>query len=295
MPLGAVALMLAVNLVWSFNTIVVKIAVDTFGVPPLFFAGIRTLLILLVLFPLLRPVPANVWRVMAVGLAITGGSFALLFVGLVQAAPATAGIVSLMGAPLTVLFAILILKEKVRWRRGLGIALAFAGVLIAVASPSGAQSLDGVGYIALGSVVGALGTVFVKRLEVSAIRLQAWGAAASAALLLPLSVLLEEGQVAAFTAAPLEVGLALLYAALIVSVGAHTIYYRLLQRHEANLLVPLTLFTPIFTIALGAWITNDPVGDWLVAGAAVAIAGVAVILLRPSQTFSRRFLVRTRL
>ena len=38
--------------------------------------------------------------------------------------------------------------------------------------------------------------------------------------------------------------------------------------------------TPIFTLALGAWITNDPVGQVLLVGAALAAAGVLVILVR---------------
>ena len=144
------------------------------------------------------------------------------------------------------------------------------------------------------AVVGALGSVFVKRLEIPSIRLQAWAAVASVAVLVPLTVAMEVGQVAALSKAPWELAACLFFAAIIVSVGAHTAYYRLLQEHDANLVVPLTLFTPILTILFGAWLTGDAIGERLVIGGAIALAGVAIIVLRPSETFTRRFLVRPR-
>lgn len=44
---------------------------------------------------------------------------------------------------------------------------------------------------------------------------------------------------------------AVLFAALAVSVGAHTAYDGLIQHCEANLLAPPTLITPLATIAFG--------------------------------------------
>ena len=69
----------------------------------------------------------------------------------------------------------------------------------------------------------------------------------------------------------------------------------MLKEYDTNLVVPLTLLTPLFTIALGAWLTGDPVGPRLLIGGGIAIAGVAIILVRPSETFTKRFLVRSRL
>ncbi|KZY15296.1 hypothetical protein A3727_19675 [Erythrobacter sp. HI0038] len=60
------------------------------------------------------------------------------------------------------------------------------------------------------------------------------------------------------------------------------------------MIVPLTLFTPILTILFGAWLTGDAIGERLIIGGAIALAGVAIIVLRPSETFTRRFLVRPR-
>ena len=294
MSFRALLIMAFCNIAWALNVVVSKLAITDFSAPPLFYALVRSIIVAAVLIPLLRPLPAKLWQVLVIGLAISGGSFALLFMGLETASPSAAGVVSLSGAPMTVLFAILFLGEKVRWRRGLGIGLAFGGVLFAMAGENQMQTSTGLLLVFLSAMVGALGTVFVKRLDLSSIRLQAWAAVASVAVLLPLSLTLESGQFAALAASPWELAACLVFASLVVSIGAHTAYFRLLGEYDANLVVPLTLFTPILTIVFGAWLTGDAIGERLVIGGAIALAGVAIIVLRPSATFTRRFLVRPR-
>ena len=193
------------------------------------------------------------------------------------------------------LLAIVILGERIRWRRAVGIALTFAGVAVAVASPSAWSSSTGLAFVFLSALVGALGAVFLKRIELGSVNLQAWAALGSVVVLFPLSFALEGGQVASVTAAGWSFLAALAFSGLIVSLGAHTLYFGLLQRYDANLVAPLTLMTPIFTIALGAWITDDPVGQLLLVGAALAAAGVLVILIRPSRLLFKPLLVRPRL
>mgnify|MGYP006211496245 CR=1 FL=1 len=294
MSFRALLIMAFCNIAWALNVVVSKLAITEFSAPPLFYALVRSIIVAAVLIPLLRPLPAKLWQVLVIGLAISGGSFALLFMGLETASPSAAGVVSLSGAPMTVLFAILFLGEKVRGRRGLGIGLAFGGVLFAMAGENQMQTSTGLLLVFLSAMVGALGTVFVKRLDLSSIRLQGWAAVASVAVLLPLSLTLESGQFAALAASPWELAACLVFASLVVSIGAHTAYFRLLGEYDANLVVPLTLFTPILTIVFGAWLTGDAIGERLVIGGAIALAGVAIIVLRPSATFTRRFLVRPR-
>lgn len=291
----SLAIMLFCNCAWAFNTIVSKWAVDDLAVPPLFYTVLRSVLVAIVLIPFLRRIPPDPVRVMLVGLSISGGSFALLYIGLQTASPSAAGIVSLAGAPLTVIFAVFILGEKVRWRRAIGIALAFAGVAIAIGSPSGGESGIGLLFIVLSVLVGAIGSVFFKKITIGSVELQAWAALISLIVVAPLSFGMETGQVAAVRAEPLLVGLCVLFAGLVVSVVAHSAYFRLLQQHDANLLVPLTLINPLLTIALGAWLTGDPIGWTLLLGAAIAMAGVAIILIRPSGTIFKPLLVRPRL
>ncbi|MFZ9396637.1 MAG: DMT family transporter [Erythrobacter sp.] len=294
MNFRTILILMLCNLAWALNVVVSKLVVDDLGVPPLFYAFARSLLVMLALAWLLRPLPRELGKVLLIGLAIGGGSFALLFMGLETASPSVNGVISLSGAPMTVLFAMLFLGERVRWRRGLGILLTLAGVLIAMGSPAEVGSGTGELLLFAAAVIGALGSVFFKRIEIDARAMQAWSGVASALVLGPLSLALEDGQWASVAASPLEFAAALGFAGIVVSVGAHTAYYRVLQQHDANLVVPLTLMTPLLTIALGAWITNDPIGWRLLAGGALAIVGVAIIVLRPSSNIFKPLLVKAR-
>ncbi|WP_086739547.1 DMT family transporter [Erythrobacter colymbi] len=288
LPLSALGIMLFCNVAWAMNIVVSKIAVATLGVPPLFYTVLRSATVVAVLMPLLlRQRPARLPLVLLIGFAITGGSFGLQFVGLQTASPSAVGIVNLSGAPLTVLFAILFLGEEVRWRRGLGMALALGGVGLAIGAPSEAGDPRGLGFAFAGVFIGAFASVFVKRLEIGAATLQAWAGVASLAVMLPATLLLESGQIEVVRAAPLAVALCVLFAGVIVSVGAHSAYFRLFQTYDANLIVPLTLLTPLLTISFGTWLTGDTIHWPLIVGGTMALAGVAIIVIRPSRTLPK--------
>jgi O-acetylserine/cysteine efflux transporter len=295
LPLSALGIMLFCNVAWAMNVVVSKIAVSTLGLPPLFYTVLRSATVLIVLFPLLRQIPARLPLVLAIGFAISGGSFSLQFMGLQSATPSALGIVSLAGAPMTVLFAVVFLGEEVRWRRGLGMALALGGVGLAMGAPSEGSSFMGLALGFAGVLVGSLGSVFVKRIEVSSIALQGWAGLVSLSVMLPMTFAFETDQLEAIRVAPVAAAGCVLFAGVVVSVGAHGAYFRLLQAHDANLIVPLTLMTPLLTIAFGAWLTGDAIGWPLIIGGALAIIGVAIIVIRPSRNIFKPLLVRPRL
>lgn len=295
MPFRDIATLVLLCVIWAANIIVSRIVVTDMAIPPLFYAALRSAIVVAALSPWLKWPGKDWWRVALVTTAVSGGGFALLFVGLQDATPSSSAIVSLSGAPMTVIFAMVILKEQVRWRRGVGIALALGGVALAVASPTGWENSTGLVFVFAGAFVGALGSVYIKTIELSALRLMAWAGFFSSVLLFPLSALLERGQLSAALAVPWELVAALLFSGLIVSVVAHTLYFRILQANEAGVVAPITLLTPIFTILMGASITGDEVGAVMLAGAALAVVGVLVIAVRPSTTFFKGLLVRNRI
>src|SRR5687767_9915217 len=124
------ALIVLICAVWAMNNVISKIVVSELHVPPLFYAVARSAVIVLAVAPWLFPMPRPAWRTLAVGMLMGGGSFAMLFIGLLTATPSAAAIVSQLGVPMVTLLSVLALGERVRWRRGLGIALAVTGVVI---------------------------------------------------------------------------------------------------------------------------------------------------------------------
>lgn len=278
---GALAL---ICLIWASNNIVSKYVVSGLSVPPMFYAAVRFAVVTLAVSPWLLPMPRPRWRLVIVALLMGGGNFALLFIGLKTATPSAAAVVGQLGVPITTLLSMLMLDEKIRWRRGIGIALTFVGAMTVMWDPHGFRVSTGLLFVVAAALLGSLGAVMMKQMDgVKPLQFQAWVGFASFWPLAALSAWLEPGQVGAGLAAGWTLVGAVLYSGLVVSVVAHTIYYALIQRYEANLISPLTLMTPLATIGLGVLILHDPFGPRMAVGTVVALAGVLVIALRRNQ------------
>jgi len=273
-------LLVGVCLIWGMSNVLSKLVVGNWHIPPLFFAAVRFAIVLAATLPWLRPVPRPLWRIFAVGLLIGAGNFALLFIGLQSASPSSAAVVIQAGVPITTLLSIAMLGERIHWRRALGITLTLAGVLVVVWHPGLALS-RGLLFVLAAAFSGSLGAIMMKQMEaIAPLRFQAWVGLTAVIPLSIASALTEQGQWAASLAAGWPFVAALLFSALVVSVGAHTAYYGLIARYEANLLAPLTLITPLSTIALGVLITGDTLDMRTIAGSAIALIGVLIVAVR---------------
>jgi O-acetylserine/cysteine efflux transporter len=274
-------LLVVVCLIWGFSNVVSKFVVGHWAVPPLFYAALRFGIVFAVTAPWLLPAPRPTWRIISVGLSMGAGSFALLFVGLQTASPSAAGVVSQVGVPITTLLSIVVLGERIHWRRALGICLTLIGVLIVVWDPQGVALSRGLWFVVGSAFAGSLGAILMKQMaNVAPLRFQAWVGLMSFLPLSLASALTEHGQWASAVAAGWPFVAAMLFAALVVSVFAHTSYYALITRYEATMLAPLTLMTPLSTIAFGVAFTGDRLDARLMIGTALALLGVLIVALR---------------
>jgi O-acetylserine/cysteine efflux transporter len=295
MPIRDFALLIFVCVVWAGNNIVSKFVVTQLGVPPMFYASMRFLVVSLAVFPWLRNMPRPRWRMLLVGLLMGGGTFSLVFIGLKTSSPSAVAIVSQLGVPMTTMLSFFMLGERLNGRRLTGMALTLAGVLLVMWDPHGFRISVGLMFVVAASAFGSLGAVMMKQMEgVKPLQFQAWVGVSSLIPTLAMSILTEPGQVQVAQAAGWPFVAAVLFSGLFVSVLAHTLYYGLIQRHEATLISPLTLMTPLATIALGVVFTHDVFGPRMAIGTALALAGVLVIALRRNQFIALALAIRGR-
>lgn len=295
MSLRDFGLLALVCLVWASNNIVSKYVVSHLGLPPLFYAAVRFGIVALATLPWLFPMPRPRWRLIVVAILMGGGNFALVFLALKTSTPSAVAVVGQLGVPITTLLSVLMLGEKIRWRRAAGIALTFAGVMAVMWDPRGFSISTGLLYVVGSAVAASLGAVMMKQIEgVKPLQFQAWVGFASFWPLLALTALLEPGQVQAGVSAGWPFLASVVYSGLVVSVGAHTAYYLLIGRYEANLISPLTLMTPLATIGLGVAIFHDPFGPRMAIGSALALTGVLIIALRRNQVMPLLMAIRNR-
>ncbi len=293
MALRDLSLMLLVCLLWASHTIVSKIVVSGMEIPPLFYAAVRFGIVAVLAVPWLLPAPRPTWRILLVGFLMGGGGFALFFLGIKTASPSSAAVVSQLGVPMTTLLSVVMLGERVYWRRGLGIALTFIGGVLVMWDPGGGLPLSGGLILILGSALaGSLAAVMMKQIEgVRPLQFQAWIGLSSVVPLTLLTTSLEAGQVTRAMEAGWAFLAALLFSALIVSLLAHTIYYGLIGKYPANLIAPLTIMNPLLTVALGLLVTGDQFDRRMAVGTGMALCGVLIIALRRNHVMPLAALV----
>ncbi len=277
-------LMTLVCLIWAANTIVSKLVIANLHAPPMFYAALRFAVVLAVVWPWLRNAPRPLWRMMLVGLCMGSGTFALVFFALKTASPSAVAIVSQMGVPVTAVLSWFLLGERLDARRITGTAMTLAGVVLVMWNPDGLHMSAGLLFVVASAVIGSFGAVLMKQIEgVKPLQFQAWVGLSSVIPTLAYTLSFETGHATVALANPWALGAAVLFSGLVVSVLAHTLYYTLIQRYEASLVSPLTLMTPIFTIALGVVITGDVVDLRMALGAVLALIGVLVTAFRFNQ------------
>ena len=134
-------------------------------------------------------------------------------------------------------------------------------------SPEVLNSATGLLLIVIAAFVGAIGLVAIKRVhELEPLELQAWLAWGSLPILLPLSLMLEDGQLASVREAGLAGWGALLYSAVLASLVAHTAYFALIRRYPVSSVAPVTVLTPLFSVFFSVLLLGDVLDARMVVG-----------------------------
>lgn len=273
----------AIVLVWGVNNAAAKFATE--ALPPLFVGGARFLFALALLFPFIRP-PFPNWRIFLPVVLCAGPlHFGLLYIAFSRIENLSLfGVTLQLWAPLTAVFAWLILGERLsRWGLA-GVALAFAGSAFMTLGPASIADAPAVLIGAIGSSFWAMATVLVRKMpQVGALKIQGSASLVAAPVLLALAFTLEPGVVEAAREASWLVWACVAFAGLVSSVGASALLFWLVQRRETGRVTPYLLVTPLVTAALGVAYFGDQLTPRLVVGGLIAMAGVGLVAIEESR------------
>jgi O-acetylserine/cysteine efflux transporter len=274
-----IGLAVAVMAVWGFNFVVIDTGLDHFT--PLQFSALR---FALAAFPALlfvgRPQVPFRW-ILAVGLILGVTKFSLLFAGMEAGMPA--GLSSLVlqsQAVFTMLFAVLMLRERPRGVQVAGLLVALAGVAL-VATRMGAN----IGAFLM--IVGAaacwgLSNVATRRASPpDALRFMVWVSAVATGPLVVLTLAVDgpAAGYAAVRAIDLEALAALLYIALISTLAGFAGWGFLLKRYGASTVAPFSMLVPFFGIASATVFLGERIHAVDVAGGVLVVGGILLGLL----------------
>lgn len=257
-------------------------------VPPLAFAFFRFLIISIILAPRLFPLPFQPILIFLIAMGMGGINFMFMFLGLKYSTASNVALIGQLSLPIVTLLSIIFLGERVKWRRTLGMVLAFCGVMLIVYKPEGFKIDIGIIYALLSTILGAIGTILMKKLTpISAFQLQAWVAFYS---LLPLglaSFMVENNQISSIIHAPIGVFLALAFSSIGVSIIGHTSFYSLVKKYDVTLLMPFTLMVPLWAVLIAVVFLGEKMTPQLVVGGLICLSGVGMIALRENKAFSK--------
>jgi O-acetylserine/cysteine efflux transporter len=278
------AFMMLMNVVWGLATVATKVALGQ--LPPIMATAMRFSLIGLVLLPVLRWQPGRMKQILGIAITAGGVQLGLFYTGLAYSSGvASTAIMGQLGVPFSTILSIFVLGEVVRWRRWIGIVMAFSGTMVLGFDPRVIDHPLGTALVLSATLVGASSSILLRSLQgVGVFQLQAWIAIISAPFLILVSLLFETNQVEAFAAADFYTLACIVYTALASSLVGHGGLYYMLQRYPISLVMPITLMAPFLTVIFGIVFLGEALTLRLVLGGLITFAGVLIITLRKPDT-----------
>jgi len=207
------------------------------------------------------------------GVLAFGGSYALVYWGMVRVPAGLASVVMASTPLITFVLALLQRQEPFRWRELLGGLVALLGMTVMFAGHIGA----GVPLISLLSVTAGAGFfaeagILVKEFPTGhPIATNAIAMGVGTAILLSASLLAREPHIVPrYT----STWVALAYLVIFGSSTAYMLYLFVLKRWPASVTAFQFVLFPLVAISLGAWLAHEPVTRPLIAGAVLVLVGV---------------------
>ncbi|GAB4066776.1 EamA family transporter [Ancylobacter sonchi] len=271
----------AVVACWSANLVLVKLGVAE--IPPLLMSLLRFMLVAALLVPLKRVSRRQLPWILLVSVTFGAMHFGFLFIALGVTEAGTSAVLVQLGAPIASLLACLVFREPLGVVRAAGLVMTVVGVVVLALGPTFPGPLV-LGLLVASATGWAITNLVVKLMPpIDAMALTGWSALFAIPQMALATALFEDHAWASLAGAGWHGWAAVVYSALVSSVLAYGIWYRLLARNAVNAVVPYSMLNPVFAIGLGALVFGETVPALKLVGTALILAGVVLVLL-PRRT-----------
>jgi len=280
-PLDA-GLAVLVMVVWGFNFVAAKWGLVE--LPPILLMALRFGLTAVLLLPFVRCPRDKLASVFVLSMTLGCLHFSLMFTGLSRVDASVAAIAIQIQVPFSALLAAVFFGDRLGWRRALGMAVAFAGVVLLAGEPRVSSDLAALALIVAGAFVWSVSNIQIKQIgRINGFALNAYLGLFAAPQLLLVSLILEHDQMAALAAADWRALVSIAYMAIAVTIISYALWYKLLRRYPVNVVMPLTLLVPIVGVASGVVFLGDPLTWHTMLGGLATLVGVGIIVVRRPQ------------
>jgi O-acetylserine/cysteine efflux transporter len=284
-----VALAILTTVLWGVAFVATRIGLDSFSPPQLV-----ALRFLIASIPALVVAPPRVGvpTIIAAGLTLYAGQFLFQFFGIANGMPpGLASLVVQTQALFTVLFAAVALREQPTSRQLTGLVVAFGGLAVIGATAGHDLSLRGFGLTLMSPISFAIGNILLKRIGGTAdFALIAWMSLVPPLPAIAISLVLDgpEAFAQAIAVAPWSGWASSLYLGVVATVLAYSIWSSLLRRYPVATVTPFALLVPFVGALSSAVAFGERFGPLRLAGMALVLLGLGIIVLPGDRRAMRR-------
>ena len=270
---------LIVMVIWGFNFAVAKFGLREFS--PMFLMCLRFAGVAVVLLPFVRVPWGQMKEIFILSVLLGSLHFPLMFTGLTGVDAATASIAIQLQVPFSSILAAILYRDKLGWKRGLGMAISFAGVIVIAGEPRALDNTFYLGLVIVAALVFSIVNIQIKRIgDINGFTLNGWMAVMAAPQLLVATLVMETGQWEQLQSATWLGWSSIAYMAVMVTIVSYLMWYPLVRKYPVNQTMPWTLLAPVFGVLSGIVVLGEPMTPAMVIGGALTLVGVAVIVIR---------------
>jgi O-acetylserine/cysteine efflux transporter len=284
MPFTHTLLALLTVLIWGSNFVVIKWGLGEF--PPLLFSTLRFALSALP-WVFFIPRPASSWgRLFAAGSFLSVGQFGLLYWAMQgDISPGLASLVVQSQVFFTILLAVALRGEHLRWLQYAALSLAALGFLLVgwhgARDPAAAVTPWGLMLVLAAAFCWACANTLVRGAgRVNMLGFTLWSSLCGTVPIALASLLIEGpariGQ--ALAHADLNGWLAVLWQSLGNTILGFGLWNWLLARHPAGTVAPMAMLVPVVGMVSSAWLIGEAMPGWKLLAAVLVMGGLALNL-----------------
>ncbi|MEH6576855.1 MAG: EamA family transporter [Amphritea sp.] len=260
---------LLVVFIWGLNVVVMKIGVTDMA--PLLFTAMRFTLLSLLLLPFLRIPREAIGQVIGLAMIMGIGHFCVLSIGLSYVDSVVAGLILLLGAPLSSLLAFIFLNERLRLLQMVAVIIAGLGAIVPTLLQGAVDIKAGALLILFCVLMWAVGNLKIRNLSnLPLLTLQFWIGFISAPLCL-LGYWFNPAELSVAEQFTSNSVMSLVYVVSCSSILAYWLWYQLINRHGINAVVNYVLLQPVITMVAGYLILGEVMSGLQLAGGLVTL------------------------
>jgi len=278
MKLNHYFLAIFISILWGFNFVAVKHALNE--LPIFLMLVLRLIIVTIFLIPFLNKPRISILRLFSISLTLSILHFSLMFASLNKGLDASVAVITdQLKVPIAVILGYLILGEKIKLKRIIGICIAFCGIITLYGTPNVDNNNLAFFLLIASSIAWAFYNIQIKNMpDMNIFSFIFWISILALPILISISLTFEKDHIQILKNLSLSTIFALLYTSIFATLIAQGSWYFLIKKYKISKVVPFSLLMPIFGIIASSFFLQEHISLKIIISAIITIFGVSIVV-----------------